>query len=153
MADEVMVSRLSRPMLFSSPAECEQAFYEALESGDADLVGDLWLDDEDVCCIHPGGPRLVGAATVRASWAAILANGALTIRATACKSVETPSLAVHNVIEEIVLLHGDGQQVVQVIATNAYVKTPAGWKMVLHQASQATEGITEDVVAPSGPLH
>jgi ketosteroid isomerase-like protein len=140
-------------MLFSSPAECEQAFYEALEAGDADLVADLWLDDDDVCCVHPGGPRLVGAAAVRASWAAILANGALNIRATARKSVETPSLAVHNVIEEIVLLQGRGQQVVQVIATNAYVKTPAGWKMVLHQASQAAEGVTEDVVAPSGPLH
>jgi ketosteroid isomerase-like protein len=147
------VPRLSKPMLFSSPAECEQAFYEALEAGDADLVADLWLDDEDVCCVHPGGPRLVGAAAVRASWAAILANGALNIRATARKSVETPSLAVHNVIEEIMLLQGRGQQVVQVIATNAYVKTPAGWKMVLHQASQAAEGVTEDVVAPSGPLH
>ena len=145
--------RLSKPMLFSSPAECEQAFYEALEAGDADLVADLWLDDEDVCCVHPGGPRLVGAAAVRASWAALLANGALNIRATARKSVETPSLAVHNVIEEIMLLQGRGQQVVQVIATNAYVKTPAGWKMVLHQASQAAEGVTEDVVAPSGPLH
>ena len=145
--------RLSKPMLFSSPAECEQAFYEALEAGDADLVADLWLDDEDVCCVHPGGPRLVGTAAVRASWAAILANGALNIRATARKSVETPSLAVHNVIEEIMLLQGRGQQVVQVIATNAYVKTPAGWKMVLHQASQAAEGVTEDVVAPSGPLH
>jgi ketosteroid isomerase-like protein len=147
------VPRLSKPMLFSSPAECEQAFYEALEAGDADLVADLWLDDEDVCCVHPGGPRLVGTAAVRASWAAILANGALNIRATARKSVETPSLAVHNVIEEIMLLQGRGQQVVQVIATNAYVKTPAGWKMVLHQASQAAEGVTEDVVAPSGPLH
>ena len=145
--------RLSKPMLFSSPAECEQAFYEALEAGDADLVADLWLDDEDVCCVHPGGPRLVGTAAVRASWAAILANGALNIRATARKSVETPSLAVHNVIEEIMLQQGRGQQVVQVIATNAYVKTPAGWKMVLHQASQAAEGVTEDVVAPSGPLH
>lgn len=145
--------RLSRPMLFSSPAECEQAFYEALEAGDADVVNELWLDDEDVCCVHPGGPRLVGAAAVRASWTAILANGSLSIRATSRKSVETPSLAVHNVIEEIVLAQGRGQQVVQVIATNAYVKTPAGWKMVLHQASQAAEGVTEDVTAPSGPLH
>jgi hypothetical protein len=95
----------------------------------------------------------VGAAAVRASWTAILANGSLSIRATSRKSVETPSLAVHNVIEEIVLAQGRGQQVVQVIATNAYVKTPAGWKMVLHQASQTAEGVTEDVTAPSGPLH
>lgn len=147
------MTRLTKPLLFASPAECEQAFYEALESGDADAVNDLWLDDEDVCCVHPGGPRLIGPHAVRASWTAILANGALSIRATARKSVETPTLAVHNVVEEIVVAQGRGQQIVHVIATNAYVKTPAGWKMILHQASQAGEGTAEDVEGPSGPLH
>ena len=29
------MSRLTRPLLFSSSEECEHAFYEALDSGDA----------------------------------------------------------------------------------------------------------------------
>ncbi len=147
------MSRLSKPLLFASPDECEQAFYDALEAGDAEAVIDLWLDDEDICCVHPGGPRLVGVHAVQSSWAAILANGALNIRATSRKSVETPTLAVSNVVEEIVMAEGRGQQVVHVIATNAYVKTPAGWKMILHHAAPATEGGGEDVSGPSGPLH
>lgn len=147
------MSRLSKPLLFASSTECEQAFYDALENGDVDAVHDLWLDDADICCIHPGGPRLIGPGAVQASWTSILAHGAMRIRATSSKSLETPTLAVHNVVEEIVVTEGREQQVVHVIATNAYVKTPSGWKMILHHASQAAEGGAEDVEAPSGPLH
>jgi ketosteroid isomerase-like protein len=147
------MSRLTKPLLFASSAECEQAFYEALEGGDIDALTDLLHDDEDVCCVHPGGPRLIGFAAVRASWAAILANGALRIRAHARKTVETPAVALHNVIEELVVEQGRQPKIVRVIATNGYVKTPAGWKMVLHHASPAPEGPVEEFEAPTGPLH
>jgi len=147
------MTRLAKPLLFASSTECEQAFYEALESGDAEAIAELWLDDDEVCCVHPGGPRLLGAQAVRSSWAAIFANGALNIRATARRSMETPTLAVHNVVEELVVTEGRRQQVIHVVATNAYVKTPAGWKMVLHHASQTPEGAPETVEAPPGPLH
>lgn len=147
------MSRLSKPLLFASPVECEQAFYDALEAADIDAITDLWLDDDDVVCIHPNGPRLVGVNAVRASWASILSNGAVNIRATARKAVETPTVAVHNVVEQVVMTQGRRQQVVHVIATNAYVKTPAGWKMVLHHAAPAPEGEAEDVEGPAGTLH
>lgn len=147
------MSRLTKPLLFASPAECEQAFYEALEAADAEAVADLWLDDEDVACIHPNGPRLVGHGAVVASWRAILANGPVRIRASSKKSLETPTVAVHAVIEEVVVAQGRQQQIAHVFATNAYVKTPGGWKMVLHHASPAPEGRAEDVESPAGLLH
>lgn len=147
------MSRLTKPLLFASPVECEQAFYDALESADLDALCDLWLDDEDIVCVHPNGPRLVGVGAVRASWTAILANGPVNIRAGSRKAVETPTVAVHNVVEQVVMTAGRRQQIVHVIATNAYVKTPAGWKMVLHHAAPAPEGKAADVEAPSGPLH
>jgi ketosteroid isomerase-like protein len=147
------VSKLARPLLFASSDECERAFYEALESADADAAVDLWLEDADICCVHPGGPRLQGHAAVTGSWRAILANGPLRIHAAAKKTLETPTIALHNVVEEIVVQQGRAQKVVHVIATNAYVKTPAGWKMVLHHASAAPEGQATEVESPSGPLH
>jgi len=143
------MSRLTKPLLFASPEECERAFYEALEAADAEAVNDLWLDDEDVVCVHPNGPRLLGYAAVRNSWNAILANGPLNVRGTMRKSLDTPTVAVHNVIEEVVVSQGRTQQVVSVVATNAYVKTSAGWKMVLHHASQSNGGSAAD--APSEP--
>jgi ketosteroid isomerase-like protein len=148
-----MTRRLTKPLLFASSTECEQAFYDALDSADAEAVSDLWLDDDDVCCIHPGGPRLLGVAAVVASWRAILGNGPINIRAASSKSLETPTIAVHNVVEEVVVTQDNKQQVVHVIATNAYVKTPSGWKMVLHHASPASEAAAQGVEIPSGPLH
>lgn len=127
-------------MMLSSPEECEQAFYEALDAADSEAVNELWLEDDDVVCIHPGGPRLTGCAAVRSSWSSILANGPIHARCTLAKTLETPTVALHNVIEEVVVGEGKQQQVVSVLATNVYVKTPAGWKMVLHHASAAPEG-------------
>lgn len=144
---------MPKPMLFSSSAECEQAFYEALEAADADALADLWLDDEEICCVHPGGGRLVGPADVMASWRSILSRGPIHIRAVSSQSLETPTMAVHNVVEEVVLTQNNQQHVVRVVATNAYLKTPSGWKMVLHHASPAAEVPSSDLDMPTGPLH
>lgn len=145
--------RLTKALLFASPEECERAFYEALEAADAEAVIDLWLEDDDVVCVHPNGPRLLGYAAVRASWTAILENGPLHVRGTSRKSLDTPTVAVHNVIEEVVVGEGKSQQVVSVVATNAYVKTAAGWKMVLHHASQASGGEVVSTAEPHAILH
>ncbi len=144
---------MTKPLLFASPDECEQAFYDALESGDADALAELWLDDDDVCCVHPGGPRVVGAAAVRSAWAAMLSGGPIRMRAAQKKTLETPSVALSSVIEEMIVTQGRQQRVVHVIATNGYVKTPGGWKMVLHHASPAPEGRAPDADAPQGTLH
>ena len=147
------MSRLTKPLLFASPEECEQAFYEALDSADGEAVIDLWLEDDDVVCIHPGGPRLVGFPAVRSSWMAILSNGPVHVRSTLAKSLETPTVALRNVVEEVVVGEGRQQQIVTVLATNVYVKTSAGWKMVLHHASPSPEGEPAGVNESHGILH
>ena len=148
------MSRLTKPLLFASPEECEQAFYEALQAGDADAVSDAWLDDDDVCCVHPGGARLVGYAAVRSSLVALLSSGPVQIRTISRKCFESSTVVVSNVIEEVVVTQGGTRQLVHVIATNAFAKTPAGWKMVLHHAAAAPQGRVTDVIeTPHGPVH
>jgi ketosteroid isomerase-like protein len=145
--------RLTKPLLFASPEECEQAFYEALDSADIDAVADLWLDDDDVSCLHPGGVRLVGAQAVRSSLSALLSNGPVQIRTVSRKCFESPTLTVTSVIEEVVVVQSGARQLVHVIATNAFAKTPAGWKMVLHHAAAAPQGHAADAETPQGPVH
>jgi ketosteroid isomerase-like protein len=147
------MSRLTKPLLFASPEECEQAFYEALEAADVDAVSDTWLDDDDVVCVHPGGTRLVGYAAVRSSLAALLASGPVQIRTVSRKCFESTTIAVSNVIEEVVVVQSGSRQLVHVIATNAFAKTPSGWKMVLHHAAPAPQGRAADVETPHGPVH
>jgi ketosteroid isomerase-like protein len=145
--------RRTRPVLFASSEECERAFYEALDGGDANAVAELWLEDDDVVCVHPGGPRLTGTGAVRASWAAILSNGPLHVRTSSRKSLDTPTVAVHNVIEEVLVVQGREQRIARVIATNAYVKSGAGWKMVLHHASAAPDGESASFEEVHAVLH
>jgi len=145
--------RLTQPMLFASAEECEQAFYEALENADVESMAELWLQDDEVCCTHPGTARLVGYQAVRSSWALLLEAGPLPVRTLARHSFESATLTVTSLIEEIAVLQGSVRKLVHVLASNAFVKTPAGWKMVMHVGAATPQGQAIAVEAPSGTVH
>lgn len=120
---------------FATSDEAEQAFYEALERGDLDAMMAVWAEDEEVACIHPGGSRLNGLDEVRESWRRILGGGpALRFRINQRQIWRGALLAVHCVWENITVAGGN---TTLVLATNAYLLTARGWRMVLHHASPA----------------
>ncbi|MCE2679371.1 MAG: nuclear transport factor 2 family protein [Burkholderiales bacterium] len=139
--------------MHSSPGETEQAFYDALEAGDLDALMALWADDEQIMCIHPGGPRLVGYESIRESWKEILASGTLRIRPMQVRAIEGMMVAIHNLQEQVLVSGSRSSQVVEVSATNVYLKGPQGWKMVLHHASPATETDENEEIDTSPTLH
>jgi hypothetical protein len=49
-----------------------QAFYVAFSTGDIAGLSKLWADDDNISCIHPGWPVIVGHAAVIGSWRDIL---------------------------------------------------------------------------------
>ncbi len=51
---------MTTPTHFASPDDVEQAFYEAVARGDADLLMLVWAEDEETLCVHPTGVRLRG---------------------------------------------------------------------------------------------
>lgn len=51
-----------------------RAFYDAIESGDVDLMASLWVDSPSVTCVHPGAEALEGTETVLRSWTLLMAN-------------------------------------------------------------------------------
>ena len=51
-----------------------RAFYDAVESGDLDLMASLWVDDTATTCVHPGAAPLRGTDAVLRSWALLMAN-------------------------------------------------------------------------------
>ena len=75
------------------------------------------------------------------------------MRSSSRKSLDTPTVAVHNVIEEILVTQGGARHLARVVATNAYVKTGAGWKMVLHHASAVPDGESASFDESHGVLH
>ncbi len=51
-----------------------RAFYDAVESGDVDLMESLWVDDPETSCVHPGAVPLRGTGAVLRSWTVLMAN-------------------------------------------------------------------------------
>jgi uncharacterized protein (TIGR02246 family) len=123
-------------VLMATPDEIEAQFYEALQTADLEKLMSLWVNDELVRCIHPGGPLLVGATAIRASFEALFARGPIAVQPAEVRKLITDQLALHQVHERVIVPGKDeAPQVAWVLATNAYLKTPDGWRLVLHHAS------------------
>jgi uncharacterized protein (TIGR02246 family) len=97
----------------------------------------VWAATEEILCIHPQGPRLVGFEAVRESWAQIFAGGAqLRVRTTEARAFDSQTLAVHTVVE-LVAPPGENAQITSIFATNVFELTDGGWRMVVHHAAPA----------------
>ncbi len=126
---------------YHTPELVEQAFYEALEAGDVVALMDVWANHGQLVCIHPSGPRLLGFDDIRDSWRDILSAGPLQIRVTPVCHIQSGNIAIHNVVEQVLMTGGGGAepQLVMVNATNIYQNGPTGWRLVMHHASPAMD--------------
>lgn len=139
--------------LMTTADETEASFYDAMRHGDVDKVMACWADDEEIACVSPGGPRTVGTVAVRAAFAAVLAAGPVHITIEHVRRMETAVCAVHHVTEKVQAITSEGLQTAFVIATNVYLRTPKGWRMVAHHASAGMPEDLPDISQPPSTLH
>jgi uncharacterized protein (TIGR02246 family) len=125
--------------IFPTAQDAENAFYEALERADLDAMMAVWAEDEEIVCVHPGGPRLAGQEQVRESWAKIFSGGPQArVHVSQPVAVSGMMIAVHSVVESFTLLPERGDmRPLPAVATNVYLRVGAGWRMVVHHASPA----------------
>lgn len=136
--------------LYASAQDAEDAFYRALERGDYDAMVSVWADDEEVVCVHPGGPCQRGVADVLAGWKRILGNGQrLRVKIARQSTINAMTVAVHSV-HELISIEGEGPAKHPVVATNVYQRTSRGWRMIVHHASPAP-GPVDPVPVPADP--
>jgi uncharacterized protein (TIGR02246 family) len=133
--------------LMASVDDVEAQFYEALQRADLDRLMAVWSDDDEVACVHPGGPRVVGHGAVRAAFEAIFANGAVPVRVQQVRRIENTGTAVHHVLERVDIASAEGTQTAWVLATNVYFKSTQGWRMVLHHASPGSSREVQEIAA------
>lgn len=135
--------------IFPTSTDCEEAFYSAFEKADLAAMMAVWAEDDEVACIHPGGPRLRGLEAVRESWRGILAGGpGLRIGISQRVITTTLQTAIHT-LHETLSVPGNPTPRGPIIATNIYLRTERGWRIVLHHASP---GPAAPERPPSGPL-
>ena len=113
-----------------------ERFYRALTRLDIDEMDAVWAHEEGARCIHPGWEVIAGWDVIRQSWDIIFSN-------TASLRVEPSQVSVRlegdmawvSCLESIASGPED-DSVTMARATNLFVRTSDGWKMILHHASQ-----------------
>ena len=144
---EGRVSATIRPVkktVFPTPQDCEAAFYEALESANLEAMMEVWADDEEIVCVHPGWPRLAGYQQIRDNWAQIFRSGErLKVHLSEQVCVQGMMLSVHSLHENI-LVAGEPRARAPVVTTNVYLRSAGGWRMVVHHGSIAPQAASAE---------
>ncbi len=125
------------------------AFYQAFESADLDTMLDLWLEDPETLCVHPGALPVRGTSAINRSWALIMANTPYI--QFVLTDVEVSVLAgVASVTCTENVLTGDDRTGpdafggARAVATNVFVRTDQGWRLWIHHASPVLSGDNHD---------
>ena len=144
------MTKVRTPTIFTTPQDAATAFYRAFEAKDIDAMMAAWAEDEEIVCVHPGGPRLVGFDAVRVGWEQIFAGETkLLFRLEELVVLETVGMALQSAIEQVTVGDNPAPRGTA-IASNVFLRTPSGWRIVLHHASPAP---TMTIASPAGPLH
>jgi uncharacterized protein (TIGR02246 family) len=137
--------------IFPTAQDAQNAFYEALERSDLEAMMAVWSEDEDIVCVHPAGQRLAGQAQVREAWRQMFAGGpGMRVRITQQVVIAGVMLEVHSVHENITVT-GEKRARPPMVATNVYLRTAAGWRMIVHHASPAPGEAAAEPPPPATP--
>ncbi len=125
--------------------------YRAVETGDLDLMGAVWVDGADgsgAVCVHPGGTPLTGRGAVLRSWAALMAatpyiQYVLTDREVSVRGDTAVVSCVENVLTAAGQPGVPGQEHAfaggRAVATTVFRRTPGGWRAWVHHGSPVVE--------------
>ena len=132
-------------------SEANRAFYRAFEAMDMDQMGQIWSQSDAAVCIHPGWEMLRGWPQIRESWRAIFAN-------TGYMRFEPSEIDIHvlgdtaslSCVENIFTVI-DGMTIhSRVACTNLFVRTDAGWQLMMHHGSAIAE--SQSIQVPDAEL-
>ena len=107
--------------------EANTAFYEAFKEKDIELMNDVWAEEHEVICIHPGWQALCGREAIMSSFDRIM------------KGPRPPEIEC---VDPMVFLQGDLGVVIcserlgdsTLVATNMFLREGDAWVMVHHHA-------------------
>jgi ketosteroid isomerase-like protein len=126
----------SPPPAGSDPAgeveAANAAFYAAHEARDLDAMRQVWGHGDDAVCVHPGWPILRGWEQVEESWRRIFDGPGRNQFILTNESVEVHDRTAWVTVEENLVDRGDTQAIA---ATNVFIRTTDGWKLVAHHGS------------------
>ncbi len=126
---------------FASAEDCARAFYDAFARREIEAIMATWSEDDEIVCGHPGAAPLYGYAAIRAAWDAIFRNNdAMRVEVKDEHWHITVGMAIQFAIEWI-YVGDEAQPRGPVFATNTFLRTPLGWRMLSHTAAPIQAGL------------
>ncbi len=114
-----------------------EAFYAAFAARDMASMNSVWSRRDDVTCIHPGWPPVVGHASVMKSWRSILLHPA----APQITCHQAQARVFDNLAYVICYERVDGSFL---IATNIFLREENSWRLFHHQAGATPPIVTDE---------
>ena len=146
--------------MFSTVKNTENHFYDAFSNSDLEKMMSVWLDSNEISCVHPGSPALVGTSQITLSWQQIFNP-----RSKRVFNLETINQISANdfcvrLVQENIYLEEKNFAAPPIYATNIYRKIDCSWFMISHHASESPMKSDADFFSPrkeitnqSGNLH
>ena len=129
-------------------AEANATFYRCFETGDLDGMSELWLDDPEALCVHPGALPVRGTGPINRSWALIMANTPYIQFFLPDVEVSVRGDIASVTCTENVLTAGEVADAAftgaRAVATNVFCRTPEGWRLWIHHASPVLSSEHDD---------
>ena len=124
--------------------EANDRFYRALEGLDLETMDGLWLHAPWVRCVHPGWDAIGGWTAVRLSWEQIFASTRwMRVTPTGVDIASFGDVGIVSCSENISSTEDGDVGLAVAQATNVFLKTPEGWRMIIHHASPAPVRVTQ----------
>ena len=132
MINEVKMTNDTKKYLI----EVNSTFYSALANCSIMGMDQVWLQEDDSVCIHPGWPPLIGWNSIRDSWERIFKNNQMhQIDIEIVKCSIDDRLGYIICFEKLGTIHENKIDKSVTIATNIYVKSNNLWKLSVHQVN------------------
>lgn len=134
--------------MFSTPTNAENHFYDAFSNCDLEKMMSVWLDSNEISCIHPGGSALVGMSQITLSWQQIFSPRSK--RVFDLKTINQISADEFclRLVQENIYLEEKNLAAPTIYATNIYRKIDFSWFMISHHASVSPIKFNPDFFSP-----
>jgi ketosteroid isomerase-like protein len=124
--------------------EANGAFYRAVEELNLAAMDRVWLHEGWVRCIHPGWDLLVGWERVRQSWEQIFSDTHwMRVTPTGIDVQVLGDVGLVGCAENITATSDGDVGVAVAQATNLFLRTGEGWRLMHHHSSPAPVRVTQ----------
>lgn len=119
---------------YDDPQAVEDAYYDAFDDHDIELMMSVWADSDETVCLLPMLPAIKGLKAIRQAFTPLLkAESKFDITVKHLHWINTEKIAIH-LVEELIQIEGQPNQ--SVYATNVFQKDANGnWHLSMHQNS------------------